>query len=287
MKLALGTAQFGLNYGIANTTGQISREEASRILDCARESGVDTLDTASAYGGSEQVLGEIGVCDWKTITKIPPFKNKGADGRRWVLDHAQRSLAALRVKQLDGLLLHNASDLLGSQGLQIKTALTELKAEGFVAKIGFSIYAPEQLTSLLEILSPDLVQAPLNILDQRLISTGWLRRLVNAGIEVHTRSAFLQGLLLMPQGKRPASFNQWHDLWKKWDKLAQEREESRLELCLGFVQQYSEVSRVVVGVDNMQHLKQLLQAWKTDLAVDCDALACSNPLLIEPVNWKK
>lgn len=287
MKLALGTAQFGLNYGIANSTGQTPRDETCRIIQSAWEFGLDTLDTASAYGESEQVLGEIGVSGWNIVSKVPPFKNGGTEGRRWVLDHVQRSLAKLGVKQLGGLLLHDASDLLDSEGLRIKAGLAEAKAEGFVAKIGYSIYGPEQLTRLLDVLPPDLIQAPLNIFDQRLVNTGWLNRLMNAGVEVHTRSVFLQGLLLMPPQMRPASFNVWHKLWEQWDKLAQERGESRLDLCMGFVRQHSGVSRVVVGVDNLQHFNQLVEAWKTDLAVDCTALACSNPLLVEPVNWKK
>ena len=287
MRLALGTAQFGFNYGISNNTGLTCKGEVRKIIGLARESGLDTLDTASAYGISEQVLGEIGVSNWNIVTKVPSFKNRSEGGRRWVLDHLRSSLVKLQVEQVKGLLLHDASDLLGSEGHHIKAALIEAKAEGFVEKIGYSIYAPGQLDRMLEVMTPDLIQAPLNILDQRLVTTGWLGNLVQAGIEVHTRSVFLQGLLLMSPERRPARFNQWSKLWEIWDKLAKDYGDSRLELCLGFVRQHTDVSQVVVGIDNMQHLNDLLHAWKEDLLVDCAALSCNNPLLIEPVNWKQ
>ena len=187
MKLAIGTVQFGLDYGISNAGGRTSQDEAQRILNLAKGSGIDTLDTAAAYGDSEQVLGRIGVAGWKVVSKVPPLPNDEVNGKAWVLDHVRRSLDRLRIERLDGLLLHNAADLLKAQGRDIAAGLQEAKAEGLVGKAGYSIYSPQSLTELIEVMSPDLVQAPFNVLDQRLASSGWLGRLIESGAEVHAR----------------------------------------------------------------------------------------------------
>lgn len=71
-RLALGTAQFGMRYGVANRVGQVPAGEARRILERARTAGMDTLDTAAAYGASETLLGSVGVADWIVVTKLPP-----------------------------------------------------------------------------------------------------------------------------------------------------------------------------------------------------------------------
>lgn len=287
MKLALGTVQFGLNYGIANTLGQTPRDEAARIIDRARQCCIDTLDTAAAYGESERVLGDIGVAGWKIVTKLPPCKRGVEDGRHWVLSQVRRSLAALRVERLDAVLLHDASNLLNAQGPEIVAGLQEVKAEGLVGKIGYSIYSPDSLTGLLKIMPPDLIQAPFNILDQRLVETGWLGRLADAGVEVHVRSVFLQGLLLMARGRRPVSFDRWCDLWERWDALVDGHGGSALAVCLGFISQQRNISRVVVGVESLLHLEQLVSSWQTAVAVDGASLSCDDPFLVEPINWKQ
>lgn len=286
MKLAIGTVQFGLNYGISNAGGRTSQEEAQRILDLAKGSGIDTLDTAAAYGDSEQVLGRIGVAGWKVVSKVPPLPNDEVNGKEWVLDHVRRSLDRLRIERLDGLLLHSAADLLKAQGRNIAVGLQEAKAEGLVGKVGYSIYSPQSLTELIEVMPPDLVQAPFNVLDQRLARSGWLGRLVEAGAEVHVRSVFMQGLLLMGREKRPPAFDRWRELWQRWDAAVGGHSEQALALCLGFVKTQPGISRVIVGVENQDHLEQLLAIWERAAPFDATTLACDDPQLVEPSNWK-
>ncbi|MFA6203871.1 MAG: aldo/keto reductase [Gallionella sp.] len=286
MKLALGTVQFGLDYGISNAAGRTSINEAASILSRARLAGIDTLDTAAAYGDSEQVLGQVGVNGWHVVSKVPPLPEDTANGKEWVLRYVRQSLDRLRIDQLDGLLLHCAADLLKAQGRDIAAGLQEAKAQGLVGKVGYSIYAPQSLTELVEVLPPDLVQAPYNVLDQRLARSGWLDRLVEAGTEVHVRSVFMQGLLLMSPEKRPAAFDKWREHWQRWDAAVAGRSEQALALCLGFVSAQPGISRVVVGVENQEHLQQLLAIWEKAAPFDATALACDDPQLVEPSNWK-
>jgi aryl-alcohol dehydrogenase-like predicted oxidoreductase len=287
MKLALGTVQFGLDYGISNPMGKTPLNEVERIMSGARGKGLNTLDTAVAYGDSETVLGCIGVRDWSVVSKVPPFEKSGMCGKEWVLHHFRKSLERLRIKRLHGLLLHNASDLLGEEGCQIAAGLCQAKAEGLVGKVGYSIYSPLLLKELVQVMPPDLIQAPLNVFDQRLVTSGWLNKLTEMGVEVHTRSVFLQGLLLMTPETRPQAFNKWNDLWNRWDTAVGNQSGQALALCLGFVKWHSEISRVVLGVESLKQLEQLVEMWDRAAPFDAAGLSCDDSQLVEPSNWER
>jgi aryl-alcohol dehydrogenase-like predicted oxidoreductase len=285
MKLALGTAQFGLDYGISNSTGKTSLDEVKRIVSHARGRGVDTLDTASAYGDSEELLGNIGVSGWDVVSKIPPFQKNDMCGKKWVQQHLRKSLERLRIERVDGLLLHRASDLLGEEGSQIAAGLREAKSDGLVRKVGYSIYSPQPLEDLVRIMPPDLIQVPFNVLDQRIVTSGWLNRLVEIGAEVHIRSVFMQGLLLMTPEKRPPVFSKWNELLLRWDTAVGGCGEQALALCLGFAKTHPSISRIVVGVESLRHLDQLLEIWELAAPFDASGLASHDPELVEPSNW--
>ncbi len=219
-RLVLGTVQLGMAYGIANRDGQVSAEEAAAILAQAREGGIRTLDTAIAYGESEQRLGQIGVRDWQVISKLPPIPAGTSDVRAWVRSSLEGCLMRLGIPRLHGLLLHRSQDLIGPHAATLGAALEEVKAEGRVSKLGVSIYSPDELEPLYSRFALDLVQAPFNVVDRRLETSGWLARLRSGGTEVHVRSAFLQGFLLMPPAERPAHFARWNTLWATWDRVA-------------------------------------------------------------------
>ena len=148
MKLALGTVQFGLNYGVANTDGRVSTEMAESILRSAQLSGMDTLDTAIAYGDSESVLGGLGVQSWKVVSKLPALPEGCSDVTHWVKSQMQESLRRLGLQRMDGLLLHRPGQLLEAVGPDLYAALQSLKAEGLVAKVGVSVYGPAELDDL-------------------------------------------------------------------------------------------------------------------------------------------
>ncbi len=286
MKIALGTVQFGMEYGVANSTGKVTPEQASLILDTARRSGVDTIDTAIGYGDSESVLGRTGVSAWKVVSKLPAVPPHATDVGDWVMSQVADSLSRLKVRQLHGLLLHAPKQLLEPNGTELMKALAEVKKRGLVAKIGISIYEPADLDCLLRIGRVDIVQAPLNILDRRLIESGWARRLKESGVELHTRSAFLQGLLLVRPSDRPARFARWQAVWDAWDRWLSESNESALSACLKYVLTIKDVDRVIVGVDDVTHLRQILlipciplgplPAWPPQA---CDSM------LINPSHW--
>ena len=284
-RIALGTAQFGLPYGIANRRGQVGRADLSAILHRARTAGIDTLDTAIAYGDSEQRLGESGVGRWRVITKLPELPVPCADIAAWARTSVRESLAKLRLARLGAVLLHRPLQLLGPQGPALLAALLALKHEGLVEKVGISIYAPSDLDALWHRFRPELVQAPLNVLDRRLLTSGWMATMHAAGTEIHVRSVFLQGLLLMDAASRPAMFSRWQPLWDQWTRWLGEASVSPLRACLGLALSQPEVSRVVVGVDSPEQLEEILGATLGPNLVPPSALACTDADLLDPSRW--
>ena len=284
-RLALGTVQFGVPYGIANQTGQVSCNEVAAILDYALAAGLDTLDTAIVYGESEQRLGEIGVGQWQIITKLPAVPESCTDVHGWVQKSVLGSLERLRAPKLYGLLLHRAQQLLGPQGDALYRALVAIKDQGKVEKIGVSIYDPSELDALCSHYQFGLVQAPFNIMDRRLATSGWLERLHQAGTEIHARSVFLQGLLLMKAASRPATFNRWQPLWQQWHCWLSEQTLTPLQACLGFVLAQPQVDRVVVGVDSLVQLKGILANVETPLVEPPVTLVSEDMDLINPSHW--
>lgn len=285
MKLALGTVQFGLNYGIANQQGQVSQDEAKAILEHAWASGMDTLDTAIDYGDSEQRLGEIGIQNWRVVSKLPAVPEECSDISHWVTDSVKKSLQRLKVKRLYGLLLHRPQQLLEQDSQRLFNALRQLKYDGLVEKIGISIYDPAELDAICSQYHLDMVQAPFNILDRRLIDSGWLARLAGQGTELHVRSVFLQGLLLMKAEERPDKFNRWQALWERWDAELAERNSSPLEVCLAYALSFPGISRVIVGVESSEQLCEILSASMTEPFELPHDLGTTDINLLNPSLW--
>ncbi|MBI3804151.1 MAG: aldo/keto reductase [Nitrospirae bacterium] len=284
-RLALGTAQFGMTYGIANQTGQVSRSVAKAMLRLAAANRIDTLDTAIAYGESETCLGEAGIPGFKLVTKLPVVPDGCANIGDWVQEQMSASLSRLGVGAIYGLLLHRPQQLLGAEGKAIYQSLQGLKERGQIQKLGVSVYAPSELELLVPRYRFDLVQAPFNLVDRRLHATGWLQRLKDGGVEIHTRSAFLQGLLLMSPAIIPDQFASWSHLWSKWHSWLARNTTSAVQGCLAYPLSFPEIDRVVVGADSVSQLEQIIDAANRVAPVELPDLHCDAENLINPADW--
>ena len=284
-RLAIGTVQFGQAYGVANKTGQVPQQEVEAMLHLAVTNGIDTLDTAIAYGDCERTLGKAGVQRFKVVTKLSEVPKGCPDVSSWVHDQVFASLARLGVSSLYGLLLHRPAQILGSQGKNLYRPLQELKEKGLVRKIGISIYNPADLEEISKAFRFDLVQAPLNLMDRRLQKTGWLKKLKDKAVEIHTRSAFLQGLLLMSPETIPARFAPWSDLWNRWHSWLAENKSPAVATCLAFPLSFPEIDRVVVGSDSLSQLTQIIEATKNLPAGDFPEISCDDESLVDPSRW--
>lgn len=286
MRVALGTVQFGMPYGIANQTGQVCRSEAQMMLELATRSGIDTLDTAVAYGDSETCLGAIGVRSFKVVTKLPAIPISGGDVGAWVREQVDSSLRRLDLSSVYGLLLHRPADLLSDNGPALWHAIEALRDDGLIQKVGISIYAPAELEQVPRLYRISLVQAPLNIIDRRISSSGWLDRLKDNDVEIHTRSVFLQGLLLMPAGALPSKFLRWEYLFARWHQWLSANNTSAIQACLNFALGYPQVDRVVVGADGVKQLHQIIGSSNGKLATDFPDMEVEDDLLVNPALWR-
>lgn len=289
MKIGLGTVQFGLDYGVTNSTGVVSRDVCSSILEVAGAGGIRILDTAAAYGDSESVLGELlPACGYTfdIVTKtVPLCTNEVTDSEVNALRmNIDRSLTRLNIDCFDTLLVHHAEDLLLPGSDLLYDELIRAIDNRTVKRIGFSAYDERQVESILGKYEFSIVQLPVSVFDQRLIKSGTLRALKKEGIEVHARSVFLQGLLL--QGSViPERFAGWAEIIVSYHQFLATTGLSPLAAALGFVASLSEVGVVLVGVTSERELAQCLAAYTEDMSVDFSEFSVKDVDLIDPRRW--
>jgi aryl-alcohol dehydrogenase-like predicted oxidoreductase len=264
-QLCLGTAQFGLPYGITNAAGQVAESEVLALLAEAAASGLTLLDTAQAYGDAEAVLGRTlpPGHPYRLISKLPAQSQPAfTSDHCLVWDQAfERSCVRLGQPCLDALLLHSAADLRKPGGEHLRAWLLSLRQRGLVRRLGVSIYGSADLVGVPPDLL-DLVQLPLSLYDQRLLVDGTITRLRDQGCAVHARSLYLQGLLLSPTASWPA----WVDPaarahHARLEHLAANRGRSLLDFALGFARAQQDLEAVVLGLCSCRELQQLLESW--------------------------
>lgn len=287
LKLALGSANFGLDYGVANNAGIISSSELAEILLVAHGACINIIDTAQAYGDSEARLGSL--CNdnqFNFVTKIgAKFTNQTEEQN--VNNSVKQSCRRLNQSQLYAVMLHRPEFLLSNHGSEVVRKLQILKEQGIISKIGVSVYSPEILMSISRLLKVDIVQAPFNLFDQQILLSGWSDKLKSNGVEIHTRSVFLQGLLLMQQSGLPDYFMKyWPAHFEAWYKFLNDNKADALEVALKFALKQDWIDKIVVGVDSVSQLKELIKIEKSTEQIDFPLLACDDPNLIDPSKWK-
>ena len=285
-KLALGSANFGLNYGLANAFGKISDSELENILRFAQQAGIELIDTAQSYGNSEVRIGShCNKAQFNIVTKI----GVGSDNEyldQNVISSVNQSFQRLNQTQLYAVMLHRPEVLLSKQGSAIIRSLETLKEQRLISKIGVSIYSPDILTPISQLFKFDIVQAPFNIFDQQILSSGWSDMLKQNGVEIHTRSVFLQGLLLMKRDEIPDYFIQsWKAYFDTWCEFINDNKANALEVALKFALDQEWIDKIVVGVDSVSQLKTLVQVEKSSQIPNFPRLGCTDPNLIDPSKW--
>lgn len=293
-QICLGTAQFGLPYGITNAAGQVAESEVCALLAEAATAGMSLLDTAQAYGDAESVLGRTlpSGHGFQLISKLPA-QSKDAftvnDRVVWNQDF-ERSLSRLKASHLDALLLHSAADLRKPGGVYLLEWLIGLRERGSVRRLGVSIYGPDDLNDLPSDLL-DIVQLPLSLYDQRLLVDGTITRLQEQGCAIHARSLYLQGLILVPSVRwpdwvEPAVRNHHYKL----EQLAADRDCNLLECALGFARSQVDLEAVIFGLCSCLELQELLQAW-TSISPwqtgEWKEWALPNSSIIDPRQWPR
>ena len=291
MKIGLGTTQFGFDYGISNHSGQVDESEVREIIAIAEQAGVRVIDTAAVYGDAEERLGRALAPDhrFRIVTKLPrlPDGLGIAATDEWVRGTVAASLGRLRAAAVYGLLVHRVADLLGTGGPQLWSTLASLQGDGAVEKIGASVYTAHDLDSLLERYPLQLVQVPLNVFDQRLLESGHLERLKAAGIEVHARSVFLQGLLLMdPDTLADPYFDPARVPLAAFRSAAAAVGCTPLQAAVSFAMSVGEIDAAVLGVTDAAQFAEIIAAAAPTLPLDWyRPFAVGDERILDPSRW--
>ena len=286
-KIGIGTAQWGMPYGISNVEGQSSPEQALEILSLAEDAGLTLVDTASLYGSAELLLGRAKLDRFSIVTKTPHFAHKKITRSDYhsVLSAFSESIDRLNVASVYGLLIHDVRNIFTQGGEHLIDAIIYLKQQKKICKIGFSAYTSLQIEKACALFSPDIVQLPINIFDQRLLLDGTIQCLSRQGVEIHARSIFLQGLLLMQPTSIPAYFSQWIKSFESWHHRCLDLGVLPQSAALEWVCRIPEISYALVGFQNAGQLHQLL-ANPVDLGNETfNELALTDQNLLNPSLW--
>ena len=286
MKLALGTVQFGLPYGLSGRSSGVPYDEAELMVRTAKSAGIELVDTAMSYGSSESCLGKIGMDEMKVVTKISSLPDTPGDMANLMGKQVLGSLERLGLDSLYGLLLHHPSQLFSPEGKRITEGLEGLKKDKLVQKTGVSIYSAEELEKLLDCQAFDVVQLPINILDKRLLSTGLIDRLVATGTEIHARSVFLQGLLLKPFDQIPAYFAPWMQLLRAWHDWLGREGRTALEVCIAYIKSLEVIDYLVVGANSNSQLSEIIAAYDSATTCEFPPIESDDPNLLNPGLWQ-
>lgn len=285
MKLALGTVQFGNKYGISNSSGTVPYNEVEKILLTAKDTGIKMLDTANDYGESETILGSIGVSEFEIISKLQILEGDSID-EGFIEEKITFTLKKLRINSLYGLLIHNVDSIKMENINKILDLLSIYKKRKIIKKIGISVYSPNIIDNLIGSHNFDIVQAPINIFDRQMNTDGRLDILKRKKIEVHARSIFLQGLLMMNSLDRPKYFKSWEKLFKAYDDWISKKNILPIEACLNYAFNINSIKRIVVGVQSVNELKQILNTSLDKNIEFPNEIQSKDPKLINPLNWK-
>lgn len=286
-RIALGTAQFGLQYGIANRIGKLAKKEVFAILEFAHKEDINTLDTAYSYGESEEIIGEFtSQCGrgFNITSKMPKLDNEDASA---VDRYCLETLKRLKQTKIYGYLIHSFDDLLTHRDLWDK--LESLKKKGLVDKIGVSIYKIENLEYLLNNnVRFNILQVPYNIFDQRF--ERYFSVLRKSNVEIYTRSVFLQGLFFWEKNKINKNFPSAKNVIEKLHQISVNYKVPVHSLCLCFVLLHPFIDKIIIGVDSLDQLKQNINSIEylnrvKDIYELLRSLKFHNEKVILPYKW--
>lgn len=284
-KLIIGTAQFGSSYGISNTNGRVRLEEIKKIFEISHDHGVSKIDTAVRYGVAENNIGKLNLKNFDFISKIT-FEENNIEVNKWAYNETKKILARISQKSLYALLLHEPNVMLKNLGQDIYNSLLNLKTKKLVKKIGLSANNMDDILPIIDKYHFDVVQIPLNVFDRRAIDSGIIKYLKNKNIEVHVRSIFLQGLLLMKKKERSQKFSSWKKHFYKWDTWLINNKISPLQACLQFICSIDDIDYIVIGVQNTTELSEIFNQTFDVAKLSFNDLSVTDLNLIDPSKWK-
>ena len=284
MKLILGTANFGTQYGIANDTKKISLNEINKILTLSKNK-VKYLDTASNYKNAEKIIGSnANKKNFKIITKLPEIGNKISSIDNFVL----KSSKNLKSKQLHTVMVHSINDLRSKNLIKILSSLNRLKKQKKIKKIGVSVYSENNLLKIIDSSPIDIVQLPASIFDTRFLKKKILNRLKKKKIKIFVRSIFLQGVIFLTDYKLQQKFKKLSKQIIKFKNDFNENKTNMIRYCVNFLYSFKEIDGIIFGVNSAENLRDIFNCkLSKNLKFDKNKYSIKNKKMLIPYNWHK
>jgi aryl-alcohol dehydrogenase-like predicted oxidoreductase len=282
-KLVLGTANFGMHYGIISE--KVSHNNILDLLVTANENKIEFIDTASGYGSAEESIGKCAPknSNFKIITKL--VINKGDDVDK-VLMRFTNSLENLNLKKTWAVLIHNFDVLLGENNKIAIQSLLKIRELKLSERIGISIYTLAEVIKAKEIFPElDVFQVPDNICDRRMRNSNILEEMSNSGNFFFVRSIFQQGLLITNPDELPLKFSKARPLLEDFRRLCQINDLTPIEMCIAYGKSLSWASGLVIGANNRDQLRQIIEAYVKSSNISFDKFPRFNKFLIDPRLW--
>jgi len=278
--IILGTANFGLNYGIKNKYKKLKIKKIKKILIVLKKKKLNFIETSQDYTNVEKLLGNLNTKQFKIVTKFIFRENNN-----FVFDKFLETIKNLKTKNVHTVLFHNSSDLLKKNGEIIYDEMLLLKKKGYIKKIGVSVYKTKELKKILDKYKFDIVQVPINIFNQTFIKKDFLHYLKKKKVEIHARSIFLQGLLLLKDKDIPDKFLKDLKIFQKWNLWLKKNRTTNFDACLNFITNQKCIKKIIVGVDNSKQLNEIINFKKSKKKFNFNMMKTSLSRVIDPTLW--
>lgn len=286
MKLGLGTAQFGLDYGISNQHGKVSDDELSKIFSFCKSKNINLIDTAQIYGDSEKRISKYLNDNYRIITK---FTLDSINKKNSLIDCLNASINNLKTNKIDTFMVHSFNLNSSKQLDDIYKDLMHFKLSGAVNKIGVSVYNENEIDYILDNYQFDVIQLPLNIFDQKLELNGILKKIKLRNLEIHVRSVFLQGLCFMEPDYLVGKLKEAKPNLELFRKYSKELNTSLQELALSYLLNIKDIDAIIIGCTTKKELFEnyrIITNFKP-FNINYKPLNFRNKNIVNPMNWSQ
>ena len=286
-RLILGSANWGLGYGVGKNSAQLSMRTVKDITSQAASYGVGLIDTAPLYINSHEVIRDAELASFEVITKTMKFPAVTItyEHAKKLRSAFEKALEKLDRPKVHALLFHQASDLLKPGSGYLVDVVNELKSEGYIDKFGVSIYYSDEFKKVFQVLKPDIVQLPVSLFDQRFYKDGTITALSHQNVEIHARSIFLQGIPFLLPENLPKYFKPWQEFFQNFADDCKAQNLSPAAVCTSFVGSLKEIDRYVVGFDRKIEVDQFFRNLKLPFNEIFSQYECVDDNLINPIKW--
>ena len=292
--ICVGTVELGMKYGLYSN-GEKAIPSQQKSIDLLLESfdnGINFLDTAPAYGNSEEIVGKA-IQKWNKkiylATKIENFSDKPdkSELRKRIKLSITNSLRNLKVDQIDLLQIHSMN-IKDDTYLYTLEILQKYLDKEIIGALGATVYEVEEAKAAIQSTLISAIQVQYNLLDQKMADEVFSLA-NNNDIAILSRSTFLKGALTKRMSYLPSTLTELKKLVGKAKLFANEYSESLTSFALKFCISNEQINAVLIGIRNSDELNYALEVCNDEplskSTLDKTFILKSFSKEIDPRNW--